>query len=153
MSVFFSILMRVIIGILLGSFLVALIVMIPAYLLGVVLQSLIGRPFGQGWMRVEAKVTGIDTAGLPQNLAQMNLRLPDFQVAVYEADGQEYRTALTGKYKKDTCTLYVKRSDPEKVWQPKCPNALTALVGVIFVLGLWAGLIYAGIRIFGAVRS
>jgi len=153
MSVFFSILMRVIIGILLVSFLGALMVMIPAYLLGGALQSLIGRPIGPGWMRVKAKVTGIDTEGLPQNLVQMKLQMPDFQVAVYEADGQEYRTALTGKHTKDSCTLYVKRSDPKKVWQPKYPDTLTALVGAVFVLGLWAGLIYAGIRIFGAVRS
>ncbi|MBR6107935.1 MAG: hypothetical protein IKQ39_07985 [Oscillospiraceae bacterium] len=153
MSVFFSILMRVIIEIPLFIFLFALMVVIPAYLLRGALQTLIGRPLGIGWMRVEGRVTEKDSSELTQVIGGLKIHLPDFQVAVYEVDGQEYRTALANKHKKDSCTLYVRKSNPTEVWQPKYPDVLTALVGTVLVLGLWAGLIYAGIRIIGIILN
>lgn len=153
MSAFFGFLFKALIAIPLIIFLIALMVVIPAYLLGGALQSLIGRPLGIGWTRIQARVTETDTSQLPQNLGQMKTHLPDFQVAVYEVDGQEYRTALSQKHRTDHCTLYVQSSKPMNVWQPKYPNLLTALIGAVFVLGLWAGLIYAGIRIVGIILN
>ena len=77
-------------------------------------------------------------------------------MARFELDGQEYKVPLCSEdFSPDEgqCTLYVKRKNPQTVWVSKYQNRLTAFIGSVMILALWAGLVYAGIFIAGAIKG
>ena len=141
---------RAIILIPLLIFLVGIFIWIPWMLLRGALQTLIGRPVGFGWQRIEAEVRA---AELPDNLPETQMKLPAFHYAVYEVDGEEYKTPLSLRHPIESIRLYVKTDDPQVTWQPQYPDRLTALVGFLFIAGLWGGLIYAGFVIADMIRN
>ncbi|MBR3419820.1 MAG: hypothetical protein IKG82_14125 [Oscillospiraceae bacterium] len=132
-------------------FLGALFVWIPLMILKESFQTLIGRPFGFGWARTDAEIR---TKEVPQELKERAFgNIPPLRYAVYEIDGTEYTAPLRGCKGKDRCRLYVRRENPEQVWEPKAENRFAALIGILMILAFWAGLVYGGIVIARMIRG
>ena len=126
----------------LSIFLGALFVWIPFMILKEAVQTLIGRPLGFGWKRVDAE---IHSAEAPEEIQKRaSAPIPPVRVAVHEADGTEHKTLLPGYFKSADCRLYVRRNDPGTVWIPKYENRFAALIGAVLILSFWAGLVYGG---------
>lgn len=142
---------RLIILIPLFLFLGGIFIWIPWIFLRGALQSLIGRPAGFGWIRVDADVVDVE---VPEEKLQRPVRkLPHYQYAVYEIDGEEHKMPLPQGSKVSKCKIYVKKDNPQVTWMPSYPDRFTALIGFLFIIGLWAGLIYAGFYIADMIRG
>ena len=131
-----------------------LYIYIPWMILHPAVSVLIGRPLGFGWTRVDAEVS----AGEPADAAKARV-LPNASVlhfASFEMNGEEYKVPIFGPdavHSEGSCRMYVKRKNPKEIWIPKYQNKLTAVIGALMILALWAGLILAGIYIVRAIKS
>ncbi len=137
---------EIIFFILLACVLVPLMVWLPAKILKESLLSLIGRPLGPGWVRVEAEIRPVGTS--QEIRERLSGAFPEMYEAVYETDGAEHTAPLFdycgGRCR---CRLYVKQENPETVWRSKSDSRLTALIGVLLILAFWAGLIWGCIAV------
>ncbi|MBR4200885.1 MAG: hypothetical protein IKQ91_06360 [Oscillospiraceae bacterium] len=134
-----------------ACFLFVLYVYIPWMILHPAVSTLIGRPLGFGWKRVDAEIC----AGEPEDAGKARV-LPKASVlrfAEFETNGEKYKIPLFGEGAEGACRLYVKQKKPQEVWQPKYESKLTALAGAFLILALWAGLVFAGIYIAQAIRG
>ena len=147
-------------------FLFWLFVVIPFMILREAIRTIIGRPFGSGWMRVDAEICTMDVpqeireqmiraTELPQEIqAQMNRKLPaSIRYAVYEIDGMEHRVPVNSFKGRQHCRLYVRQDAPDTIWDPKFENRTAAVIGALIILLFWAGLVWSGICIYKMIRS
>ena len=131
--------------ILLACFLIPLMVWLPAMILKEAIRALIGRPFGPGWVRVEAEIRPV---GIPQEIRErVSGPITEIHQAVYETYGAEHTVPIFDYRGGSHCRLYVRQDEPEIIWRSKYDSRFTALVGALCVLALWAGLIWGGIAI------
>lgn len=138
----------------LSCFLFVLYIYIPWMILHPAVSTLIGRPLGSGWKRVEGEICTDEPADAAKARVLPNASI--LRMARFELDGQEYKVPLcSADFSPDEgqCTLYVKRKNPQTVWVSKYQNRLTAFIGSVMILALWAGLVYAGIFIARAIKG
>ena len=142
---------RIVILIPIAVFLAGIFIWIPWVFVKNALSTLVGRPLGFGWQRVDAEIRTAEAKDSAKALVIPKSLV--FQYAVYEVGGNEYKTPLTRQIKEEQCMIYVRRKNPQEVWEQKYPDKMTALVGILLIIGIWAGLVLSGIYIVRMMKS